>query len=416
MFYKTKGSFEKNTLNVECVDFLIMDLGESTFTDFVESPEIIAYMVDNDLLDCYTGLIHSHNNMNAFFSGTDTSTLLQEGSTVSHFVSLIVCNKGPYVAAITRKVNDQSKTISNCSYSSFKNKINTYKKIEERESNYIEYFPLIVECESPLYKEIYSRFQDIENSKKAVVRAYPTYHNGVFDDEDCYYTSYYHTKEFDLPIVRQGVPINTVPNNNSEKKEDITELNKKVNNAVSVITNNEHQTENDKIEAESSLDNQISTESSNWECVIYENIIKVTLLDPNTQEILEVNLPLDLIKGLSYQYLTGSILMKLTTKVDIDKFINNVDKIYAEKFDKDHLKNFVEWARLFSEFLCTQSLTYKEEELLLGKEIYKYIDANIFLAIGMLEYIQSRITKETVVGEYFGILLNELNLITEGGL
>lgn len=390
-----------------------MDLGESTFTDFVESPEIIAYMVDNDLLDCYTGLIHSHNNMNAFFSGTDTSTLLQEGSTVSHFVSLIVCNRGPYVAAITRKVNDQSKTISNCSYSSFKNKINTYKKIEERESNYIEYFPLIVECESPLYKEIYSRFQDIENSKKAVVRAYSTYHNGVFDDEDCYYTSYYHNEESDLPIVRQGVPINTVPNNNSEKKENVEDLNKKVNNTVAVITNKENQTE-------SPIDNEVNAEDSlsvsNWECVIYENIIKISFLDFQTQEILEVNLPLDFIKGLSYQYLTGSILMKVTTKVDIDKFINNVDKIYAEKFDKDHLKNFVEWVRLFSEFLCTQSLTYKEEELLLGKEIYKYLDAAIFLAIGMLEYIKSRITKQTVIGEYFSVLLNELELIAEGGL
>lgn len=390
-----------------------MDLGESAFTDFVESPEIISYMVDNDLLDCYTGLIHSHNNMNAFFSGTDISTLLQEGTTTSHFVSLIVCNKGPYVAAITRKINDQSKTISNCSYTSFKNKINTYKKIEESESNYIEYFPLIVECENPLYKEIYSRFQDIENNKKLITRSYPVYHRGVFDDEDYHYSGYYNNKESDLPIVRQGVPINPVSNSNSEKKENVEDLNKQINNTVAVMTNKEDQTEST---IANEVDEEDSLSVSNWECAIYENIIKISFLDFQTQEILEVNLPLDFIKGLSYQYLTGSILMKVTTKVDIDKFINNVDKIYSEKFDKDHLKNFIEWSRVFSEFLCTQSLTYKEEELLLGKEIYQYLDANIFLAIGMLEYIKSRITKQTVIGEYFRVLLNELELIAEGGL
>ena len=61
-------------------------------------------MCNNDLLDCYIGLLHSHNHMGSFFSGTDTDTLKSEGMTMPHFVSLIVNNSGEYSAAITSKI------------------------------------------------------------------------------------------------------------------------------------------------------------------------------------------------------------------------------------------------------------------------------------------------------------------------
>lgn len=52
--------------------------------------------------------IMSHNKMNAFFSGEDIQTLTKEGFIRNHFLSLIVNNKGEYVAAITRKVKIES--------------------------------------------------------------------------------------------------------------------------------------------------------------------------------------------------------------------------------------------------------------------------------------------------------------------
>ena len=42
--------------------------------------------------------------MPTFISGTDLSTLQEEGSDMNNFLSLIVNNAGQYTAAITRKV------------------------------------------------------------------------------------------------------------------------------------------------------------------------------------------------------------------------------------------------------------------------------------------------------------------------
>ena len=104
LYYKYKGSFKNKNLTLTAVDFLVLDIGNSTHTEFVESPEIISYMCANGLINCQLGLIHSHNTMKTFFSGEDSDTLTKEGSARNHFLSLIVNNAGNYVAAITRRV------------------------------------------------------------------------------------------------------------------------------------------------------------------------------------------------------------------------------------------------------------------------------------------------------------------------
>lgn len=108
LYYKYKGSFKNKNLLLIAVDFLILDIGSSTHTEFTESPDIINYMCLNGLTDCQLGLIHSHNTMKAFFSGEDSDTLTREGWIRNHFLSLIVNNEGNYVAAITRRVKIES--------------------------------------------------------------------------------------------------------------------------------------------------------------------------------------------------------------------------------------------------------------------------------------------------------------------
>jgi hypothetical protein len=59
LFYTYEGNFEDNDLVLKCVDFYIMDIGNSGYTEFDMSPEVIAYMAENrELLDCQVGLIH----------------------------------------------------------------------------------------------------------------------------------------------------------------------------------------------------------------------------------------------------------------------------------------------------------------------------------------------------------------------
>lgn len=59
LFYTPKGSFEDNTLEIVCNDIFIMDVGNSTYTEFDMNPEVISYMAEHpELLDNQVGLIH----------------------------------------------------------------------------------------------------------------------------------------------------------------------------------------------------------------------------------------------------------------------------------------------------------------------------------------------------------------------
>lgn len=58
LFYETEGTFGRDGFVATAVDFIVMDVGSSTHTQFDESNEMISYMTENDLLDCKTGLIH----------------------------------------------------------------------------------------------------------------------------------------------------------------------------------------------------------------------------------------------------------------------------------------------------------------------------------------------------------------------
>ena len=67
-FYTIEGSFQNENLKIIGKRILIMDIGDTTKTSFLENPEIVSFMVDNpELLDCYRGLIHSHHDMSKQF-------------------------------------------------------------------------------------------------------------------------------------------------------------------------------------------------------------------------------------------------------------------------------------------------------------------------------------------------------------
>lgn len=165
LFYKPDGKFEDGSLVIKCVDICIMDVGTTSYTEFNMSPRVINYMTENiDLLDCQMGLIHSHNNMAAFFSGTDLATLKEEGIDRNHFVSLIVNNRGKYVAAITRKMKSKT-VIEECTYYSFGGEevLISEPCVEEKEQ--LEYFELDIEFENTCI-ELKNSLEEIKENKK----------------------------------------------------------------------------------------------------------------------------------------------------------------------------------------------------------------------------------------------------------
>lgn len=104
LFYEFTGDFVSG-LTLTCKDVLVLDQGSGTATEFnASNPDVARYMFVNGLVGYCTGLIHSHQSFQTFFSGTDKSTLLQEGKDCNNFLSLIVNNAGSYTAAVTRRV------------------------------------------------------------------------------------------------------------------------------------------------------------------------------------------------------------------------------------------------------------------------------------------------------------------------
>ena len=172
LFYDYTGRFEDNSLVLTAKDFCLMDYGSATYTEFDKSAEICNYMIEHDLLECQQGLMHSHDQMSTFFSGTDLGTLQEEGSDMNNFLSLIVNNAGQYTAAITRKVKHIPHVTEVLDYEFFgEETINIgndeYDAIESYE---IEYFFLNIEKPTVNigYTDLFNRIEEISKDKTKI--------------------------------------------------------------------------------------------------------------------------------------------------------------------------------------------------------------------------------------------------------
>lgn len=176
LFYTVEGNYQNN-LKIICHDLYLKDVGNNVSTEFTTEADEVNYAVEHDLMDCFTGLIHSHHVMRTNFSGTDLNTLYTEGLDTNNFVSLIVNNQGTYSAAITRKEirkYDIHLTRTNCFFdgNSQDSKEHTSKEITKVIYNYLD---ITIEKDKKLseleqrYNEVKSKIKsNQENNKKEI--------------------------------------------------------------------------------------------------------------------------------------------------------------------------------------------------------------------------------------------------------
>lgn len=317
LFFTYDGSFENNDLIIRCVDIYIMDIGTQAYTEFDMNPDVIAYMCENpELLDCQMGLIHSHNNMSTFFSGTDTATLKEEGRDRNNFVSLIVNNAGTYTAAITRRVKSKQVKES-VSYEFFGDGEKHDTKEYVSNADEIEWFYLKIENENETFSfpDMAARIEEIKQTKaeraeKAKKAQTPTYQGGYKP----VITNFYGTK---------AGPANLVKKEANKPKvvqptlfDDIDDL---------------------PFEEEEEYD------------IPYDQVSfdKVTL------------------KFLVLQLITGSIIISNDSKIDITKWAKSMPALYEKRFGKgeEGMKNFKMWADTYAEYLTWYVTDEKLEEL-----------------------------------------------------
>ena len=312
LFFTHEGSFENNDLVIRCVDIYIMDIGTQAYTEFDMNPDVIAYMCENpELLDCQMGLIHSHNNMSTFFSGTDTATLKEEGRDRNNFVSLIVNNAGSYTAAITRRIKSKQ-VMESVSYEFFGDgeKQDTKKYVSDADE--IEWFYLKIEKEGENYSfpDMAARLEEIkqvkaEKAKKAQTPVYPSSYNPVIINS-------YGTKAGPANLVKKD-------------------------------------TDKPKVVQPTLFDHVDDLPFEEGYQIPYGQVTfdKVTL------------------KSLVLQLITGSIIISNDSKIDISKWAKSMPTLYEKRFGKgeEGMENFKMWADTYAEYLAWYATDEKLEGL-----------------------------------------------------
>ena len=315
LFFTHEGSFENNDLVIRCVDIYIMDIGTQAYTEFDMNPDVITYMCENpELLDCQMGLIHSHNNMSTFFSGTDTATLREEGIDRNNFVSLIVNNAGTYTAAITRRVKSKQVKES-VSYEFFGDGEKHDTKEYVSSADEIEWFYLKIEKEGENYSfpDMAARLEEIKQAKaeraeKAKKAQTPVYQGGY------------------KPVIANSYGTKAGPANLVKKEAD-----------------------KPKVVQPTLFDNADDLPFEEGYDIPYGHVSfdKVTL------------------KSLVLQLITGSIIISNDSKTDITKWAKSMPTLYEKRFGKGKvgMDNFKIWAETYTEYLTWYITDEKLEEL-----------------------------------------------------
>lgn len=327
LFYKINGKFEDKSLVVTCIDLFQMDEGTGGYTEYDMNADVANYMVDHpELLEegVYQGLIHSHNNMPTFFSGTDTATLQSEGSDMNHFVSLIVNNTGKYTAGITRKIKSKRTVSEKFSYSTWGDKVIEDSNNYEEEVNYIQWFNLNIEIESTtnnFEEEMLSRIKEIRRNKSSIPN------NSVFNNNNNKPSS---TGGIYVPIGQYG------------KQENVREVKAGPAN-------------------------------------IEKPVIKQPELPFNENEYnmnySEVEVDPNIVDWIVKQTLTCSVLITNPSNVDKEKWVKSMSKLYKERFDD--VDSFSVFASNFVDYILNFTVDPKISDYLASDEMVAVLAYNV---------------------------------------
>ena len=291
LFYNIEGTINEDNFKIICVDFYVQDIGSSAYTEYSEKDNVYSlnYADENDLLDCYTGIIHSHNVMGAFFSNTDLDTLKEKSVDMPHFLSVIVNNKLDCVAKLTRIVKFDS---------------------------------------ANLY--------------------YTTYNDKVIKQDNHPFNNLVFTNIIDCDIIKEGIDTSL----SKEVEERINELKKSVKNTPIPCTQDYSSlktpyVDTDKVSTTNSkpqVVNVVNNENNN----VVNDIKQPTLFDNEEEEENMEPLPFD-VQDAVCKIITGDALFNYNNDIKvITPYLNNIESRYFKAFGnkeniKSFLTNYIDW-------------------------------------------------------------------------
>ena len=342
----------------------------------------------------------------AFFSGTDVNTLLEEGSDLNHFLSLIVCNAGQYVARITRKLRRKIKAealityTESTEYKTFEN-VNVViaegaqrqeTKVEEKEVTCVEFFEMRInktEVPEP-FKELDERLDEIKKNKSKVrYSSYGGYGGGYQPSSKSIILS-----QYGLPYQKPIVPTTGFP-----KKEEPEEKEVKNSNQIELAFEGHEEVEKGFDFSSVPMDDE----------------------DGITEFYQFEEVPFDIVKTLCTQLLTGSILATSKTNLNLSDWVKKMDKLYEARFGKltdSYSKCILQnWIQSLTDAMLCYSVDKRYEDKIAAQynlgDDYDYNDSDAFIhlyAYNMIDYLEElpeSAVKDMMIDELINLMPKE---------
>lgn len=167
---------EPKSLILQAEHLYLMDLGSEAYTDADIDVDSIIEMDDviPDVRQLKKGLIHTHHNMRAFFSGTDLDELHTNAPFHNYYLSLIVNYAGEYVARVAFTAKKKTQL--------------WYKNVQDEQKEVIQDQEILAMIELDLEFEVpevavpdyfQGRFDKLKQEKAEKVQKYiPTFARG----------------------------------------------------------------------------------------------------------------------------------------------------------------------------------------------------------------------------------------------
>lgn len=269
--------------------------------------------------------------MSTFFSGTDTSTLLEEGSDMHHFVSLIVNNAGKYTAGITRHPKVRQTIKEEYTYPTWGDNDIEGTREYKLEREFIEWYNLDIEIEganNTFEDEMLSRIQEIRRTKKESAKVPPV--------SSPYNYDYHNFNSLKTPISLSG---NKVPAGS--------------------------------VNLSFSRDN--SKQGSLFNTHDYEDDWNI--------DYSKIRISEDIIDWVVKQTITCSVIIPNSSNIDITKWANSMDSLYSKRFSDK--KEFESFASNFVDFI----INYTEDPA--ASTIYDATEIGAGLAYNVIEKLKT---------------------------
>lgn len=196
LFYKTEGTFGSPEFKCYAEELHLMDIGTATYTEYAFGPDFVKMLMKNPhLRDMQRGHIHSHNNMSVFFSGTDTSELVDNSEHYNYYLSLIVNNRNEMVAKIGFRVFVQEgKRLYRYKNTDGSDLINEEPFGAEEEQVFIYECDVIKPTSNLIDEAFKARYEEVNATRPTTFRS-TTY---AYEDSDTGYgKDKYHQKSWD---------------------------------------------------------------------------------------------------------------------------------------------------------------------------------------------------------------------------